>query len=262
MVCVGGDKLTMMEHRLYSGGPRAGDVRATWFARMVQVSDDRSGKEELAGGWAVGALIGVLLVVLAGGCANAEHYRGLEMGGGVGVSIVALPAVAQAGKNDCGYASLASVALYLEVDPGRLAAGEVAETYRDCQMSAADMIKMAKELGLEAFGYQGDVEDLRKNVGAGRPVLVLLDHPPRLGTYPSFEWWGDLAAMPFKIPHWVVVVGFGAGGGVVLHDPNKGLVSMNEKDFVDQWKKRSQVAVLVVAKASGVQGRASSVAAE
>ncbi len=226
------------------------------------MSHHRFGKRKLAGGGVLGVLVGALLVVFVGGCANAGHYRGLEIGGGGAGSIVALPTVAQAGKNDCGYAAMASVALYLKVDASRLAAGEVPETYRDSQMSAADMIKMAKVLGLEAFGYQGDVEDLRKNVVAGRPVLVLLDHPPRLGTYPSFEWWGDLAATPFKIPHWVVVVGFEAGGGVVLHDPNKGLVSMKEKDFVDQWKKRSQVAVLVVAKASGAQGRASGAAAE
>ena len=89
-----------------------------------------------------------------------------------------------------------------------------------------------------------------------------LPNPPRLGQYPGFEWWGDLAALPFKIPHWVVVVGFDTQGDVVLHDPNKGLVSMNRKDFLDQWKKRSQVAVLVVAKPAGAQGRAGSAVAK
>jgi ABC-type bacteriocin/lantibiotic exporter with double-glycine peptidase domain len=210
----------------------------------------------------ISARVEVVLLLLVAGCANARHYRGLEMGGEQAASVVALPAVAQAGNNDCGYAAMASVALYFQVDPQRLATGPVPETFRNSQMSAADLIKMAKMLDLTAFGYQGDVEDLQKNITNGRPVLTLLNHPPRLGNYPGLEWWGDLAAMPFTIPHWVVVVGFDAGGDVVLHDPNKGLVSMNKRGFVDQWKKRSQVAVLVVAKAPGAQDKAGNAAAK
>jgi ABC-type bacteriocin/lantibiotic exporter with double-glycine peptidase domain len=183
------------------------------------------------------------------------------MGGEQPASIVALPPVAQAGDNDCGYASMASVALYLKVDPKLLASGLVPETFRDRQMAAADLMKMANMLELEAFGYQGDLEDLQKNVTKGRPVLTLLNHPPRLGRYPGLEWWADLAALPFTIPHWVVVVGFDGDGDVVLHDPNKGLISMNRSEFADHWKKRSHVAVLVVAKAA-VPGRGGAAAAK
>jgi hypothetical protein len=92
------------------------------------------------------------------------------------------------------------------------------------------------------------LEDLEKNVSKGRPVLALLDHPPRLGTYPGWQWWADVASMPFPLPHWVVVVGFEGGGNVVVHDPNHGLVSIKRRDFADLWKKRSHMAVLVVAK--------------
>jgi ABC-type bacteriocin/lantibiotic exporter with double-glycine peptidase domain len=229
---------------------------------MVQVSHHHSMDHQMCLWRATVARMGVVLLLLAAGCANAKHYRGLEMGGDQAAAVVALPAVAQAGNNDCGYAAMASVALYLKVDPQLLASGPVPETFRDSQMSAADLIKMAKLLDLDAFGYQGDIEDLQKNVTSGRPVLTLLNHPPRLGNYPGFEWWGDLAALPFTIPHWVVVVGFDTEGDVVLHDPNKGLVSMYKRDFVDQWKKRSQVAVLVVAKAHAAQGRADGAAAK
>lgn len=204
----------------------------------------------------------VLLLVGVAGCANARRYRGLELSSENGPSIVTLPQVAQEGNNDCGYSCMSSVALYLKAEPQKLAAGEIPEKFRNTQMSAADLIAMARMLELAAFGYEGTVEDLESNVGKGRPVLTLLGHPPRMANYPEWAWWGELAALPFNVPHWVVVVGFTGTGDVVLHDPNQGLVSMNRAEFVAQWKKRSNVAVLVMAKTAAAQGRTDSAAAK
>ncbi|MGE5609891.1 MAG: papain-like cysteine protease family protein [Bacillota bacterium] len=194
------------------------------------------------------AALGAGLLLGLGGCANAKHYRGLELVADQQGTVVTVPGVAQTENNDCGYAALASVALYHHVPAEKLAAGTIPESFKGPRLSADDLIKMASLLDLMAFGYQGDVEDLRKNIAKGRPVLVLLDHPPRLGNYPGLEWYTDVAAMPFSIPHWMVVAGFAGHGDVVLHDPRNGMVCMSERDFVELWKKRSRVAVLVVPK--------------
>jgi len=209
----------------------------------------------------VGERLGLGLLVWAAGCANAAHYRGMEMSPEEGGSIVALSTVAQSGKNDCGYAAMASVALYHGVPAARLTEGEVPGKFQGPGLSAADLTKMAGMVGLQAYGYQGTVEDLEENVRKGRPVLVLLNHPPRLGRWPGLEWYADLAAMPFSIPHWVVVVGFMGNGDAVLHDPRSGLVSMTRGEFLDQWKDRSRIAVLVVA-ARSPAAHAGGVAAE
>ncbi|HEX2971097.1 MAG TPA: hypothetical protein VHP11_02120, partial [Tepidisphaeraceae bacterium] len=134
------------------------------------------------------------------------------------------------------------------------------ESFKGPRLSADDLLKIASLLGLKAFGYQGDLDDLRSNVTKGRPVLVLLDHPPRLGQYPGLEWYGDLAAMPFSIPHWMVMVGFEGNGNLVLHDPRNGVVSMSQREFLELWKKRSRVAVLVVPQTALPQGAKSAAA--
>lgn len=193
--------------------------------------------------WLAAALVAG---VCAGGCGNARHYRGLDLSTTQPASLISLPTAAQGGNNDCGYAALASVALYQHVPASRLVEGAVFEKFRGPRLSAKDLVEMAKMLELTAFGYQGSLEDLRENVAKGRPVVVLLDHPPRVGNYPSIEFFADLAAAPFVIPHWVVVVGFTAEDRVILHDPRNGLLSMSRRDFMQLWEKRSRMCVLVV----------------
>jgi ABC-type bacteriocin/lantibiotic exporter with double-glycine peptidase domain len=188
----------------------------------------------------------LLLPVFVAGCANAERYRGLDLSATQPASLIALPTAGQSGNSDCGYAALASVAMYHHVPTTRLVEGPIPEKFRGPRLSGDDLVQMAKMLELTAYGYEGDLDDLKSNIAKGRPVLVLLSHPPRVAQYPQIEYFGDLAAIPFVLPHWVVVVGFTADDRVVLHDPRNGVVSMSKGEFVQTWEQRSRLAILVV----------------
>lgn len=190
--------------------------------------------------------IAVAATICIGGCANAQRYRGLDLTTTRPSSLIAVPAAAQNGRNDCGYAALASVALYHRAAASRLVEGEVPQSFRGERLAAADLVKMAAKLELKAFGYQGSVDDLRENVGKGRPVLVLLSQPPRVEPRTFFDFAGDFASAGFVIPHWVVVCGFTADDRVVVHDPRNGLITMGLRDFTQLWERTSRVAVLVV----------------
>jgi ABC-type bacteriocin/lantibiotic exporter with double-glycine peptidase domain len=200
----------------------------------------------------------MVICLLAAGCANSKHYAGLRMSDGDQAALVSVPVVAQQGKNDCGYAALASVALYHGVDPALLAEGKVPQTFQGERLSAEDLKQMAGMLDLAAWGYPGNLEDLKKNVGRGRPMLVLLAKPPTVGTYPGLEWWADRASSMFVIPHWVVVVGFTGKGDPVVHDPRKGLLAMSQKAFVECWQRRSNLSVLVSTRSAAASERTAS----
>jgi len=195
-----------------------------------------------------GLCLAVASVLAAGllGCANAAPFRGVEVTRDDPGPFVEMTPVSQPDVQGCGYASMSTVALYHGVSPEKLRAPGIVREFRGRTLSAVDLIKMARVLGLVAFGYEGSVDDLAKNLGKGRPVIVLLSTRPRIGKFPSFAWSVDTSSALFGGgAHWVVVVSTTARGGFVLHDPAQGCLEMKGADFLESWRKQSRLCILV-----------------
>ena len=193
------------------------------------------------------------------GCANAKYDSGIDIKSyREAVSIYCVPPITQSKDYQCGYACMASVALYHKTNIGKLTGGPIFETFARRPTTAKELVRMARMLGLEGFAYKGSLDDLLKNLKKRRPVIVLIDRPPRVGVYPSFEWAGDTASA-FSTPHWVVVTGIIPNEKLILHDPRKGRLVMSVKAFTQEWGKQSQISVLVGvrSKISGTEQRSS-----
>lgn len=210
----------------------------------------------------------ILVITLAGctvflvaysGCANAKYDRGIEIESyEKAVSIYGVPPITQTKNYQCGYACMASVALYHKIGIEKLTDGPIFKTFAHKPLSAKELVQMANMLGLEGFAYKGNLDDLLKNLKKRRPVIVLMDRPPRVGVYPSFEWAGDTASA-FSTPHWVVVTGIIPNEKLILHDPRKGRLVMSVQAFTQEWEKPSQISVLVGVRSriSGTEQRSS-----
>jgi ABC-type bacteriocin/lantibiotic exporter with double-glycine peptidase domain len=198
------------------------------------------------------ALAIVMIVMsMCAGCANARYDRGSSIESLADtVQVYGVPPVAQSSKYQCGYVCLASVALYYNTNTSKLVEGVLPEKFSGRPLSAKELLEMSKELGLIGFAYEGSLEDLTTNLKKGRPVIVLLNDPPRTAHWPSFEWAKETVNTLLAIPHWVVVIGLTPKGEFVLHDPRKGRLLMSTKTFEQVWKKQSRVSVLISVRAS------------
>ena len=155
-------------------------------------------------------------------------FRGVELTRNDPAPFVELTPVAQPDAQGCGYASMAAVAIYHGVAPEKLREEAIVRNFRNRTLSGVDLVKMANALGLVAFGYEGTVEDLKRSLTKGRPVIVLLSKRPRIGKFPSLEWSKDTAHSFVGGAHWVVVVSTTPEEEFVLHDPSQGSHTVKE----------------------------------
>ena len=180
------------------------------------------------------------------GCANARFYKGADLSLGAKSTIIhGVPTVSQTEKYSCGLACLASVALYYDVPFTTVEETTLSAAGREESLAATELVRTAESFGLVAFGYEGNFDDLKDNLQKNRPVIALLDTPPKVAKYPAFEWVTETSTGVVSQPHWVIVLGLEHNGEVIIHDPNKGLLAMSRETFDKQWHKQSRVAVLV-----------------
>ncbi len=120
----------------------------------------------------------------------------------------------------CGPASLAGVLNYwgLKITPGEIAA----EIY--CPNAKGtldvDMVLYPERKGLRSSQYRGSMEDLKINIDASRPLLVLVDD----------GFW------VYEKSHFMVVVGYDAEGLIV----NSGMEQhqyIPQKRFLRSWER-------------------------
>lgn len=194
--------------------------------------------------------ISILLIgftALLGGCANAHHFTGTDLACyGDTILISDISQVAQSKEYQCGYASLASVALYYQISPEHLTGDSFKKAFGERGLSAKDLKAFAKALGLIAFGYKGDIENLKGNLRKKRPVLVLLGESPRIANWPSYAWAKETAGRSIGGPHWVVVIGINTRTrGIIIQDPLRGCLVMSSGAFLKSWEKKFCVAVLL-----------------
>jgi len=62
-----------------------------------------------------------------------------------------VPPICQSEKYQCGYACLASVAIYYGVEPDKLIADPISDQFANKPLTGKELIKMAKALGLAGF---------------------------------------------------------------------------------------------------------------
>jgi len=120
----------------------------------------------------------------------------------------------------CGPAALAGVLNYwgVHVTPQEIAEEIFSKSARGTLN--IDMVHYARKKGLYAISYRGSIEDIKKRIHDGYPVIVLV----------------DLGFSLFQANHFMVVVGFNDHGIVV----NSGKIKrklLSWKDFHKSWEK-------------------------
>lgn len=194
----------------------------------------------------LGAALGGLGAVLLGGCSSVASFKGLPLGEDA-VYVNGVTPIRQDGDYTCGPACVAAVATHWGVSPAQFKAS-AAPSPGDS--TARDLQALATRLGLVAFVYGGSMDDLRDNLGKGRPVIAMISMPlPPQGdlvTAGLLAAWNEVGPRP---AHWVVVVGMIGRKWVILDDPASGPLAVKADRFEKWWKQRDSVAVLVTAPA-------------
>jgi len=128
----------------------------------------------------------------------------------------------------CGPASLAGVLNYwgVNVTPDDIAK----EIYSESAKGTLDMdmILYAQRKGVKTIQYKGSMEDIKKNIESGFPIIVLVDY--------GFSF--------YQQNHFMVVVGYNEGGVVVNSGKDKNMF-ISEKDFIKAWKKTNYWTLLL-----------------
>ncbi|HXX93088.1 MAG TPA: cysteine peptidase family C39 domain-containing protein [Planctomycetota bacterium] len=176
--------------------------------------------------WAAFLLVGV-------GCGTVpplsdggrERFEGRR-----GWSVVRnVPFIPQEGRDDCGAAALAMVLS----SQGRVAS--MHEILSACPPSAggiraAELRDFARRRGMEAFLFAGSFEDLEREIGEGRPVLVGLVH----GTGTC------------RVAHYEVAAGVNSGRReIALVNPASGWRRLGWDEFRTAWDPAGRLAMTV-----------------
>ena len=120
----------------------------------------------------------------------------------------------------CGPASLAGVLNYWGI---KVTPDEIAEEIYSASARGTldiDMVLYAQKKGLLATQYEGNFEDVRKNVASGHPIIVLVGYGFSL----------------IQKNHFMVIIGYNDHGVIVNSgkDSNK---FIPEKDFLKSWER-------------------------
>jgi ABC-type bacteriocin/lantibiotic exporter with double-glycine peptidase domain len=131
-------------------------------------------------------------------------------------------------KDTCAAASLAMVLRYWQAP---IAQNEIAGTLLQPELHGilgSRLEAFARDRGLTAIAYAGDLENLRDYLGKGRPLIV------------AWKMSGDRY-------HNVVVVGFDEAGDVLVNDPAEGAARKVPKDrFEKRWSGAGHWTLLVL----------------
>ena len=120
----------------------------------------------------------------------------------------------------CGPASLAGVLNYWGV---KVTTDEIAgEIYSASARGTLDidMVLYAQKKGLLATQYEGNLEDVRKNVASGHPIIVLVGYGFSL----------------IQKNHFMVIIGYN-DHGVIVNSGKDNNKFIPEKDFLESWER-------------------------
>jgi len=114
------------------------------------------------------------MVLLMGGCSTVTTFKGVSIEENA-LLISTIPPIAQDEKYTCGVACIASVAYYWGKPFPPNDSFDISSYPRD--LSGIDLEHIGKMTGLNTYIYGGSMEDLRKNIEKGRPVIVMIRKP-------------------------------------------------------------------------------------
>lgn len=128
----------------------------------------------------------------------------------------------------CGPASLAGVLNYwgVNVNPDDIAKEIFSESAKGTLN--IDMVLYAQRKGLDVTQYKGNMEDLKKNIESGYPVIVLVDY----GFY------------LYQVNHFMVVVGYNEHGVTVNSGKDKNKFIPRES-FIKTWERTKYWTLLI-----------------
>ena len=128
----------------------------------------------------------------------------------------------------CGPASLAGVLNFwgVGVDPGEISKEIFSESAKGTLN--IDMVLYAQKKGLYALQYAGNMDDLRKNINSGHPVIVLVAYGFSL----------------YEVDHFMVVIGY-YDNGVIVNSGREQNKFIDEGDFLKIWSKANYWTLLI-----------------
>lgn len=143
--------------------------------------------------------------------------------------VVKVPEVRQTGPSDCGAAALASVLGYWG-RPTPLETVERAVHPGGAGAQAGELERFARERGLFAYAFYGDVSDLEHELRAGRPVIVGVVKP---------------YSRDHGLSHYEVVTGYEpVQKRILTFDPARGLRQNDLAGFLAEWQPTKRVALV------------------
>jgi predicted double-glycine peptidase len=128
----------------------------------------------------------------------------------------------------CGPASLAGALNYwgISVTPEEIAEEIFSKSAKGTLN--IDMVFYAQRKGLDAIQYKGSLEDLRKNIDSGIPVIVLVDYGFSL----------------YQANHFMVAVGYNENG-VIVNSGKEKEKFIAQDDFMKTWEKTKYWTILI-----------------
>lgn len=149
-----------------------------------------------------------------------------------------VPLVEQQSATDCGAAAVAAIIEYW-----RKGSGDPAEVRRAVGVPNGQTIKAGllrdylRRRGFDAFLIRGELGDLRREVAAGRPVVVGMLKP-----HVADQW----------LAHYEVVVGVGSDT-VVTMDPAAGWRQYPISGFQQEWVRAERVTLIIAPRSKEAQ---------
>ena len=155
-----------------------------------------------------------LIALMVCSCSGAHHY---PVSGDY--QLIENVPFYQMDAYQCGPASLATVLnyWYAGVSPCDIAA----EIYSKSAKGTLniDLVLYAKKKGFKVKQYRGNFEEIKNNISAGYPIIVLID----------YGFW------VYQKNHFMVVVGYNDQG--ILTSAERGTNFVSWKDFKKWWEK-------------------------
>jgi ABC-type bacteriocin/lantibiotic exporter with double-glycine peptidase domain len=156
----------------------------------------------------------------------SEAHRILEKDPSAG-KIIDVPFIKQK-RFDCGPASVAMVINYYGIDADAEKIAKDFENENVVGTFTVDLLIAASEAGLDAHWVEGDIGKIKKEINAGRSVIVFL----------------NLLMNPLPRRHFAVVVGYLSQNGkdyVILHSGETPYQMMPEKKFSKYFRRTGRM---------------------
>lgn len=131
-------------------------------------------------------------------------------------------------KFQCGPAAMASVLNYrgIRITPEEIAPDIYSESARGTLN--IDMVFFAERKGMRATQYSGNLADLKKNINASNPLIVLVDY----------------GFLNYRKDHFMVIVGYD-DDNVIAHSGKHSFMPVPNDEFLKIWKKTKYWTLLV-----------------